>query len=99
MRHRDAVFGPRTGQADNVFRTDVGRENGGPDYPPAQVASCEKIVGSSFLFFSNGCPGDNQEDGEIAGDGQPIDPGKRRAAYSSGSEHGIKQVHGSSYSW
>ena len=73
MSQDGAASGSRSGESDDVFRTHIRRQNGGPDHPPAEVPVGEEIIGGAFLAFANGPDGDTGDDEEVEDDKNPID--------------------------
>ena len=92
VRHGDAVLGAGTGQADNVFGTDVGGENGSADDPPAQIAAGQKIISGVVLASFDDPPGHAQENAEVKRNGQPVKTSECRAGIRRGRE-GSRRVH------
>src|ERR1035441_182758 len=79
MRPRPPVFRARPGQPDNVLRANVRGEDGCADYPPAEVAAGQEVVGSSVLGPAHDPPGHAQQYPEVEGNRQPVEAGQRWA--------------------
>src|SRR3989449_4336400 len=75
VRERDAPRGAGARQTDNVLRTDVGREDGGPDQEPAEIAAGQKVVIRRVSVALCNPPGDAEQQGEIQSDDDPIEAG------------------------
>src|SRR3989475_2315846 len=75
MRERDAARRAGARQTDDVLRTDVGREDGGPDQDPAEIAAGQEVVIRRVSVALCNPPGDAEEQGEIQSDDDPIEAG------------------------
>ena len=73
MGQRHAVFRAGTGKADDVFRADVGGENGRANDPPAQIAPGQEVVLCSVFAFAHNPPGNAQQEAEIDEDHEPVE--------------------------
>src|SRR3989475_4887331 len=74
MRERDAARRAGARQTDDVLRTDVGREDGGPDQDPAEIAAGQEVVIRRVSVALCNPPGDAEQQGEIQSDDDPIEP-------------------------
>ncbi len=72
MGHSDAVGAAGAGQTDKMFRADVGCEDRGPDYKPAEVPAREKVVICGVFVSEDYPPGDAHNNGKIQADCRPV---------------------------
>src|SRR6266576_3269179 len=75
MRERDAARRAGARQTDNMLGTDVGREDGGPDQEPAEIAAGQEVVIRRVSVAPSNPPGDAEQHGEIQSDDDPIEAG------------------------
>ena len=95
VRQCHAILRAGAGQADDVLRTDVRRENGGANHPPAKVTSGQEVICRSILASRDNPPGDTEQDAEVEGDRQPVEAGESGTAeLGNGEEYGGGLVHG-----
>src|SRR5207247_2468531 len=69
-----------TRKADDMFRSDIGSENGSADDPPAEIAPGKEIVGGGVLSLAHDPPGHTEQDGEVERDHQPVNSSDVRLA-------------------
>ena len=74
MGQRHAVFRARTGEADDVFRTNVRSKDGCADDPPAKVAARQEVIRGRVLVLADDPPGDAQQKTEIKSNHNPVNP-------------------------
>ena len=84
MREGHAGFGAGAGEADQVLRADVRREDGGTDQEPAGVAAREEVVGRVLFFLHRAPDADRGVGDEVERDDRPVERGES----NSGSGHG-----------
>ena len=88
--HGHAAGRAGTRKADDMFRSDIGSENGSADDPPTEIAPGEEIVGGGVLSLAN------DQDGEVERDHQPVNSCDARLA-DRGEQQGARETHENLY--
>ena len=78
VRQRHAARRPGAGQADEVLRADVRREDRGADDDPSEVAAGQEVVVGRIPAPQHRPPGQAQEQPEIQRNHQPVETGHAR---------------------
>jgi hypothetical protein len=73
MSEGDPAGRPGPGQAHQVFRSDVRREDRCPDHNPAEIAAGKKIVVSGIAIRPDDPPREGRQHTEVRQDDQPVE--------------------------
>ena len=75
VRERDAAGGAGAGQADEVLRADVGREDRRADHEPAEVAAGQEVVVGGVPSAPDDPPRHCEQQGEVGQHDEPVEEG------------------------